>query len=68
MQTPNKYGLFDAPIRSSEKERIVLSEEELKRHLEGEGFTLPREEAICLGFINPYDEQDTVVITIEVRT
>ena len=68
MQTQNIYGLFDAPIRSPQKEQIVLSEEELKRHLEGEGFMLSRDEAISLGFINPYDEQDTVVITIEART
>lgn len=61
---PNKYGLFDKAVRISEKERIVLFEDDIERQLEAGAFDLEPDEAVREGFINPYDEQDTVIVSV----
>ena len=60
----NSYGLFDAPVRSAEKERVTLSQEDIERQLDAGAFMMDREEAIAAGFINPQDEPDTVIVDV----
>ena len=60
----NSYGLFDAPVRSAEKERVTLSQEDIERQLEAGAFIMDREEAVAAGFINPQDEPDTVIVDV----
>lgn len=62
--TRNSYGLFDAPVRSAEKERVTLTQEDIERQLEAGAFIMDREEAIAAGFINPQDEPDTVIVDV----
>ena len=60
----NNYGLFDAPVRSPEKERIELSTEDIKRQLEAGAFFMGRNEAMAAGFLSPHDEPDTVIVEV----
>ena len=60
----NSYGLFDAPVRSDEKERVILTQADIERQREAGAFVMGREEAIAAGFINPHDEPDTVIVDI----
>ena len=62
--TRNSYGLFDSPVRSTEKERVTLTQADIERQLDAGAFTLSREEAIEAGFLNPQDEPDTVIVDI----
>ncbi|WP_302292427.1 hypothetical protein [Bilophila wadsworthia] len=62
--TPNSYGLFDTPVRSPEKERVTLTQVDIERQLDAGAFLMSREEAVAAGFLNPYDEQDTVIVDI----
>ncbi len=61
---PNSYGLFDAPLRTIEKERVTLTQADIERQLDAGAFLMSREEAVAAGFLNPYDEQDTVIVDI----
>lgn len=63
-QKPNSYGLFDAPVRSPEKERASLSPEDIERQRDAGAFAMSREDAIEAGFLSPHDEPDTVVIDV----
>lgn len=63
-QKRNAFGLFDTPIRSHEKERVTLTQADIERQLDAGAFLMSREEAVTAGFINPYDEQDTVIVDI----
>ncbi|WP_278593710.1 hypothetical protein [Bilophila wadsworthia] len=60
----NSYGLFDAPLRLSEKERIPLSREDIERQLDAGAFFMSRKEAIAAGFLSPHDEPDTVIVDV----
>ena len=60
----NSYGLFDAPVRSAEKEHITLTQADIERQLDAGAFTMDRKEAIAAGFINPQEEQDTVIVDV----
>ena len=60
----NSYGLFDAPVRVREKERVTLTQADMERQLGAGAFLMSREEAVAAGFLNPYDEQDTVIVDI----
>lgn len=62
--TPNSYGLFDTPVRSPEKERVTLTQVDIKRQLDAGAFLMSREEAVAAGFLNLYDKQDTVIVNI----
>lgn len=62
--TPNSYGLFDTPVRSPEKESVTLTQVDIERQLDAGAFLMSREEAVAAGFLNPYDEQDTVIVDI----
>ena len=62
--TPNSYGLFDTPVRSSEKERVTLTQVDIERQLDAGAFLMSREEAVAAGFLNPHDEQDTEIVDI----
>lgn len=62
--TRNSLGLYDAPVRSAEKERVTLTQADIERQLESGAFALDREEAIAAGYINPLDEQDAVIIDV----
>ena len=60
----NSFGLFDAARRSPEKERVTLTQADIERQLDAGAFLMSREEAVAAGFLNPYDEQDTVIVDI----
>ncbi len=60
----NSYGLFDAPIRAREKERVTLTQTDIERQLEAGAFLMSREEAIAAGFLNPLEEPDAVIVDI----
>lgn len=60
----NSYGLFDAPVRSPERERIALSRSDIERQLEAGAFFMSREDAIAKGFLSPHDEPDTVIVEV----
>ena len=60
----NRYGLFDAPVRSAEKEHVTLTQADIERQLDAGAFTMDRDEAIAAGFINPQDEPDTVIVDV----
>lgn len=62
--TPNSYGLFDTSVRSPEKERVTLTQVDIERQLDAGAFLMSRKEAVAAGFLNPYDEQDTVIVDI----
>lgn len=61
----NRFGLFDSPVRSSEKELITLSEQEMEGQFAAGAFMMTREKAIEEGFLHPHDEQDTVIAGVE---
>ena len=61
---PNSLGLFDAPVRFAEKERVILTQADIERQREAGAFVMGREEAIAAGFINPQDEPDTVIVDV----
>ena len=61
---PNAHGLFDAPVRTIKKERVTLTQADIERQLDAGAFLMSREEAVAAGFLNPYDEQDTVIVDI----
>ena len=60
----NSLGLFDTARRSPEKEHVSLTQEDIERQLDAGAFLMRREEAVAAGFLNPYDEQDTVIVDI----
>ena len=60
----NKFGLFDIPVRSPEKERVTLTQVDIERQLDAGAFLMSREDAVTAGFINPQDEQDAVIVDI----
>lgn len=63
-QKRNDFGLFDIPVRFPEKERVTLTQADIERQLDAGAFLMSREEAVAAGFLNPYDEQDTVIVDI----
>ena len=62
--TPNTHGLFDAPVRTIEKERITLTRADIERQLDASAFLMSREEAVAAGFLNPLEEPDAVLVDI----
>ena len=60
----NSFGLFVAARRSPEKERVTFTQTDIERQLDAGAFLMSREEAVTAGFINPQDEQDTVIVDI----
>ena len=62
--TPNTHGLFDAPVRSIEKERVTLTRADIERQLDAGAFLMSREEAVAAGFLNPLEEPDAVLVDI----
>ena len=62
--TPNVHGLFDAPVRTIEKERVTLTQADIERQLDAGAFLMSREEAIAAGFLNPLEEPDAVLVDI----
>ena len=62
--TPNSYGLFDAPVRSIEKERVTLTRADIERQLDAGAFLMSREEAVAAGFLNPLEAPDAVLVDI----
>jgi len=63
--TRNSFGLYDAPVRSAEKERVVLTEADIERQLDAGAFVLDWTEAVESGFINPDDDPDTVIVDVK---
>lgn len=61
----NSYGLFDAPVRNQEKERITLSPDDIERQLDAGAFFMSREDAIAACFLSPHEEPDTVIVTVQ---
>ena len=62
--TPNTHGLFDAPVRTIEKERVTLTAADIERQLDAGAFLMSREEAVAAGFLNPLEEPDAVLVDI----
>ena len=62
--TRNSHGLFDSPVRSQEKETIILTQEDMERQLDAGAFAMSREEAIQAGFLHPNDELHTVTVKV----
>ncbi|WP_300907055.1 hypothetical protein [uncultured Desulfovibrio sp.] len=62
--TPNTHGLFDAPVRTIEKERVTLTQADIERQLDAGAFLMSREEAVAAGFLNPLEDPDTVLVDI----
>lgn len=62
--TPNTHGLFDAPVRTIEKERVTLTQTDIERQLDAGAFLMSREEAVAAGFLNPLEEPDAVLVDI----
>lgn len=60
-QERNKYGLYDAPVRSSEKEFLPLSQEAVQAQFAAGAFMMSYEKAVEEGFLHLHDEQDTVI-------
>lgn len=60
--TRNGLGLFDAPARFSEKERVAFTQEDMERQLDAGAFVMDRQEAIAAGFLSPHDDSDTVIV------
>ena len=60
----NSYGLFDAPVRLPERERISLSRDDIERQLEAGAFFMGRNEAMAAGFLSPHGEPDTVIVEV----
>lgn len=60
----NSYGLYDAPVRASEKERVTLTQADIERQLDAGAFLMSREEAVAAGFLNPLEEPDAVIVDI----
>lgn len=63
-EQPNSFGLFDAPVRPAGKERVTLTQADIEGQLEAGAFIMDREEAIAMGFINPHDEPDAVIVDV----
>ena len=64
-QTLRSYeqkGLL-TPQRTSGNTRMY-SQADIERQLDAGAFLMSREEAVAAGFLNPYDEQDTVIVNI----
>lgn len=61
---PNRFGLFDAPVRPAKKEHVVLTRADIESQLEAGAFIMDHEKAITAGFINPHDEPDTVLVDV----
>ena len=57
----NDNGLYDTAVPGQKPAPLVLTSEDIERHLEGGAFLLDREEAIEMGFINPYDDTSSSV-------
>ncbi len=62
--TPNTHGLFDAPVRTIEKERVTLTRADIERQLDAGAFLMSREEAVAAGFLNPLEAPDAVLVDI----
>ena len=60
----NSYGLFDAPVRLPDKERVTLSPDDIERQLDAGAFVMSREDAIAKGFLSPHEEPDTVIVSV----
>lgn len=60
----NRFGLYDAPNRALERERVTFTQDEMQRQLEAGAFALSREEAVAAGFLNPLEEPDAVLVDI----
>ena len=62
--TPNAHGLFDAPVRTIEKERVTLTQADIERQLDAGAILMSREEDIAAGFLNPLEAPDAVLVDI----
>ena len=53
--------LLSAPLK---KKRVTFTQADIERQLDKGAFLMKREEAVAAGFLNPYDEQDAVIVDI----
>jgi len=61
----NKYGLYDIPVRTIEKDFVPLSREAVEAQFAAGAFMMPHVKAIEEGFLHPHDDQDTVIACAE---
>ena len=60
----NSFGLFDSPVRCREKERVSRTPRHIESQLDAGAFLMSREDAVLAGFLNPHDEQDSVIVEL----
>ena len=68
MNTPtrNSYGLFDAPVRNTDKKPpvVFMTQKDIEAQMEDGAYLMRRADAIAKGFINPLEGPVTVVVSI----
>ena len=68
MNTPtrNSFGLFDAPVRNTDKKPpvVFMTQKDIEAQMEAGAFLMRHADAIAKGFINPLEDPDTVVVSI----
>ena len=60
----NSFGLFDSPVRCREKERVSFTPRHIESQLDAGAFLMSGEDAVLAGFLNPHDEQDSVIVEL----
>jgi hypothetical protein len=58
----NSAGLYDAPNFHAAREPLALTQKQLQQQLEDGAFALDRDEALTMGFLNPYDDESATVL------
>ena len=55
----NQLGLYDSSVRSNRRLPLPITADDIESQLQSGAFVMTRSEAVELGYLNPYDEQDT---------
>lgn len=57
----DQKGLYDAPVRNTEREVVILTQEDIEERINNGAFMMTREQAVCSGFLHPHDDQESVI-------
>ena len=57
----NQNGLYDAPVRNTAREIIILTQEDSEERINNGAFMMTREQAISSGFLYPHDDQESII-------
>ena len=55
----NQFGLYDSSVRSNRRLPLPVPGDDIESQLQAGAFVMTRSEAVELGSLTPYDEQDT---------